>query len=103
MAREKSGRHSRGHSQGPHPWRRKPAKPSSQLPAATRAIVERSHRDFGHGTLDVALNHLIVQTQRLAESDRSQQYSSAIDLARFEFALVTSTSPYHIQSRRHAS
>jgi hypothetical protein len=64
-------------------------------PARTRAIIERSQRAFGHGSLDAALHGLMMQTQRPTDRKKrrvfpiGQQYSRALDPAcRLDLALL---------------
>src|SRR5208283_1437319 len=59
-----------------------------RFPAGTRAIVERSHRAFGHGALDAALNGLMMQSERPTDRKKrrvfpiGQQYPRPLDPAR---------------------
>jgi hypothetical protein len=59
-----------------------------RLPARARAIVERSHRAFGHGALDATLDGLMMQAERPADRKKRrilpirQQYPRAFDPAR---------------------
>ena len=59
-----------------------------RLSTGSRAIVERNQRAFGRGTLDTALNRLMMQPERLAHRKKrgvfliSQQYPRPLDPAR---------------------
>ncbi len=59
-----------------------------RFPAGARAIVERSHRAFGHGPLDAALDGLMMQPERPTYRKKrrvfpiGQQYPRPLDPAR---------------------
>src|SRR5271168_1423846 len=58
-----------------------------RFPAGARAIVERSHRAFGHGAFDAALDRLMMQSERPAYRKKrralpiGQQYPCPLDPA----------------------
>jgi hypothetical protein len=73
-----------------------------RFPAGARAIVECSHRAFGHGALDATLDGLMMQSESPTDRKKrrvfpiGQQYPrrSTGSPAPFAIALSISTSPY---------